>query len=148
MHFVVTALVFAALGAGAASAFPGVLPRILRRLGVARDQGDDRPAVTRLDAHMSAAQYPRFTPAKSAALRRDVQEKFETKEATHDLEVLDRSLRDIRMFSLHFRESQLMRMLAEADLGEPFHSKQKYGPKLERQSWEKLAAAAAASDDD
>ena len=60
---------------------------------------------------------------------------------------LDRSLRDIRMFSLHFRESQLMRMLAEADLGEPFHSKQKYGPKLERQSWEKLAAAATSDDD-
>ena len=38
----------------------------------------------------------RITPAKSAALRRDVQEVFETKEAAIDLEVLDRSLRDIR----------------------------------------------------
>ena len=45
---------------------------------------------------------------------------------------LDRALRDVRMFSLHFRESVLLEMLAKADVGDPFHSKQKYGPKLER----------------
>jgi diguanylate cyclase (GGDEF)-like protein len=56
-----------------------------------------RATVTRLNAHMSsAATTSRMTPAKSAALRRDVQEVFETKEAAIDLEVLDRSLRDIR----------------------------------------------------
>jgi alkylation response protein AidB-like acyl-CoA dehydrogenase len=55
---------------------------------------------------------------------------------------LDRALRDVRTFSLHFRESQLLRMLADADLGLPFHSKQKYGPKLGRQSWERTLAAA------
>jgi diguanylate cyclase (GGDEF)-like protein len=37
-----------------------------------------------------------LTPAKSAALRRDVQQVFESKEAAIDLAVLDRSLRDIR----------------------------------------------------
>ena len=46
---------------------------------------------------------------------------------------LDRALRDVRMFSLHFRESLLLEMLAKADLGGAFHSKQKYGPKRERQ---------------
>ena len=43
---------------------------------------------------------------------------------------LDLALRDARAFSLHFRESQVLQMLARADFGEPFHSKQKYGPKL------------------
>lgn len=51
---------------------------------------------------------------------------------------LERAFRDVRTFSLHFRESQVLRMLAEADLGLEFHSKQKYGPKLGRQSWKKL----------
>lgn len=51
---------------------------------------------------------------------------------------LERAFRDVRTFSLHFRESQLLRMLAEADLGGDFHSKQKYGPKVGRQSWEAL----------
>ncbi len=45
---------------------------------------------------------------------------------------LDRAFRDVRAFSLHFRESVVLQMLARADLGEPFHSKQKYGPKLPR----------------
>ncbi|HLW60985.1 MAG TPA: acyl-CoA dehydrogenase family protein [bacterium] len=43
---------------------------------------------------------------------------------------LERALRDVRTFTLHFRESQVLRMLADADLGGAFHSKQKYGPKL------------------
>ena len=41
-------------------------------------------------------------------------------------------------FSLHFRESAVLRMVAEADLGGAFHSKQKYGAKIGRQSWEAL----------
>ncbi|HUZ03638.1 MAG TPA: acyl-CoA dehydrogenase family protein [Thermomicrobiaceae bacterium] len=57
---------------------------------------------------------------------------------------LDRALRDARTFSLHFRESQVMRMLAEADLGGTFHSKQKYGPKLGRGSWAALGLEPAA----
>ncbi len=56
---------------------------------------------------------------------------------------LERALRDVRTFSLHFRESAVLRMLAEADLGGDFHSKQKYGPRIGRQSWERLRAAAA-----
>ena len=51
---------------------------------------------------------------------------------------VERALRDVRTFSLHFRDSQLLRMLADADLGGAFHSKQKYGPKLGRRSWQKL----------
>ena len=51
---------------------------------------------------------------------------------------VERAFRDVRTFSLHFRESQLLRMLAEADLGGEFHSKQKYGGKVGRQSWEAL----------
>jgi alkylation response protein AidB-like acyl-CoA dehydrogenase len=47
---------------------------------------------------------------------------------------LERAFRDVRTFTLHFRESQVLRMLADADLGAPFHSKQKYGPKLPREA--------------
>ncbi|HVB63126.1 MAG TPA: acyl-CoA dehydrogenase family protein [Nitrolancea sp.] len=53
---------------------------------------------------------------------------------------VERAFRDVRTFSLHFRESQLLRMLAEADLGGKFHSKEKYGPNIGRQSWEALGA--------
>lgn len=51
---------------------------------------------------------------------------------------VERAFRDARTFTLHFRESRVLRMLADADLGGPFHSKQKYGPKLGRQSWKAL----------
>lgn len=51
---------------------------------------------------------------------------------------VERAFRDVRTFSLHFRESQLMRLLIEAELGGDFFSKQRYGPKLGRQSWESL----------
>lgn len=58
------------------------------------------PAVTRLEAHMASLPTgPKLPPATSTALRRDVQEVFETTEATQDLEVLDRLLRDIRDLS-------------------------------------------------
>jgi alkylation response protein AidB-like acyl-CoA dehydrogenase len=53
---------------------------------------------------------------------------------------VERAFRDVRTFSLHFRESQLLRMLAEADLGGEFHSKEKYGPRIGRQSWAALGA--------
>jgi alkylation response protein AidB-like acyl-CoA dehydrogenase len=51
---------------------------------------------------------------------------------------LERALRDVRMYTLHTRESRLMRVLTEAELGGNFHAKQQFGPKLGRQSWEAL----------
>jgi alkylation response protein AidB-like acyl-CoA dehydrogenase len=56
---------------------------------------------------------------------------------------IERAFRDVRTFTLHFRESQVLRMLADADVGGAFHSKQKYGPKLGRQSWKALGTASA-----
>lgn len=53
--------------------------------------------VTRLEAHLaSASPAITLTSAKSTALQRDVQRVVEHTEATHDLEVLDRLLVDIR----------------------------------------------------
>ncbi|HEX5502934.1 MAG TPA: acyl-CoA dehydrogenase family protein [Thermomicrobiales bacterium] len=54
---------------------------------------------------------------------------------------VERAYRDVRTFSLHFRESALLKLLAEADLGGEFHSKQRYGPKIGRQSWAALGHA-------
>jgi hypothetical protein len=51
---------------------------------------------------------------------------------------IERAFRDARTFSLHFRESQLMRLLIKAELGGEFFSKQRYGPQLGRQSWASL----------
>lgn len=51
---------------------------------------------------------------------------------------LERAFRDARTFSLHFRESALLKLLVQAELGGDFHSKQRYGPRLGRQSWEAL----------
>lgn len=39
----------------------------------------------------------------------------------------DRAWRDVRMLSLHHRETSLIRMLVDAQLGHPYHSKQNYG---------------------
>jgi alkylation response protein AidB-like acyl-CoA dehydrogenase len=50
----------------------------------------------------------------------------------------ERAFRDVRTFSLHFRESALLRLLTEANLGGDFHSKQRYGPRIGRQTWESL----------
>jgi diguanylate cyclase (GGDEF)-like protein len=62
-----------------------------------RGKGAGTSAVTRTDAHLaSSAGISRLTPAKSTALQRDVQQVFENRETAIDLEVLDRSLRDIR----------------------------------------------------
>jgi alkylation response protein AidB-like acyl-CoA dehydrogenase len=50
----------------------------------------------------------------------------------------DRALRDVRTFTLHTREIDLLRLVVEATLGGEFHSKQKYGRKLRPRSWEAL----------
>jgi alkylation response protein AidB-like acyl-CoA dehydrogenase len=54
---------------------------------------------------------------------------------------VERAFRDVRTFSLHFRESALLRLLIQAELGGDFHSKQRYGPRLGRQSWAALGIA-------
>jgi diguanylate cyclase (GGDEF)-like protein len=62
-----------------------------------RNQREGKTAVTRLDAHRASwGANARVTPVKSVALQREAQEDFETREASHDLAVLDRLLRDIR----------------------------------------------------
>jgi alkylation response protein AidB-like acyl-CoA dehydrogenase len=48
---------------------------------------------------------------------------------------IERAFRDVRTFSLHFRESALLKLLVQAELGGDFHSKQRYGPRIGRQSW-------------
>jgi diguanylate cyclase (GGDEF)-like protein len=60
---------------------------------------EQRTSVTRLDAHLASGFTSRFTPAKTVALQREAQESVEAREATHDLSVLDRLLRDIRDLS-------------------------------------------------
>lgn len=55
---------------------------------------------------------------------------------------VERGFRDVRTFSLHFRESALMRLLIESELGGEFFSKQRYGPNLGRQSWADLGITA------
>lgn len=55
---------------------------------------------------------------------------------------VERAFRDVRTFSLHFRESALLKLLVQAELGADFHSKQRYGPRLGRQSWQELELAA------
>lgn len=51
---------------------------------------------------------------------------------------VERAFRDVRTFSLHFRESALLRLLIQAELGGDFHAKQRYGPRIGRQSWASL----------
>lgn len=51
---------------------------------------------------------------------------------------VERAFRDVRTFSLHFRESALLRLLIHAELGGDFHSKQRYGPRIGRQTWAAL----------
>lgn len=78
------------------TAIAAIAMRLGMRIGRTRRP---EPVVTRVDAHLSAPTGPKFTPAKSMALRRDVQERFETSEATQDLAVLDRLLADVRDLS-------------------------------------------------
>lgn len=89
MHSLLLAL--AALIAGAAAALAGMRAFDARRRSV-----DGKP-VSRVAAHLaSAPSASRLTPAKTFALQRESQENFETREATHDLAILDRTLRDLR----------------------------------------------------
>jgi len=81
--------------AGAAATLVGMRAWLRRQ-----DRAARLPPVTRVEAHLaSSAVSTRVTPASSMALRRDVWQVFETNEATRDLEVLDRVLRDIRDLS-------------------------------------------------
>ncbi|KQW20945.1 hypothetical protein ASC80_12325 [Afipia sp. Root123D2] len=50
--------------------------------------------------------------------------------ATFNDSLLNLYLRDLRTFTLHFREDRLLQMLASASLGEEFHSKARYGRRL------------------
>jgi diguanylate cyclase (GGDEF)-like protein len=50
----------------------------------------------RLDPRLTGPRGPKFTPVKSTALRRGAQEVYESREATQDLALLERQLRDIR----------------------------------------------------
>lgn len=66
----------------------------------ARRRRDAKAAVTRIDAHLaSSGSSARLTPAKTISLQREAQAFVEAKEATHDLAILDRQLRDIRDLS-------------------------------------------------
>ncbi len=55
--------------------------------------------LTRVATHLASGSTAKRTPAKSTALQRDIQEVFEINEATYDLEMLDRLLRDVRDLS-------------------------------------------------
>lgn len=88
MNTLVTAAIAFVGGATAAAL-------LLRRRRTNED--DRRSSVTRLDVHrLSATAGARLTPAKSDALGREAQERFESKEAARDLEILDRLLADTR----------------------------------------------------
>ncbi|HXT18809.1 MAG TPA: sensor domain-containing diguanylate cyclase [Gemmatimonadaceae bacterium] len=89
-------LITAAIAFVGGAAFVALLFRRRR----SDDDGRSRAALTRVDAHRSSATSgSRLTPAKSTALGREAQERFETREATRDLEILDRLLRDLRDLS-------------------------------------------------
>lgn len=72
--------------------------RAVRRARLARSA--PRPGVTRVEAHLASTATPnRMTPVSTTSLRREAQEKFETREARSDLALLDRLLRDVRDLS-------------------------------------------------
>jgi len=71
-----------------------MLTRILSRGGAPARAAPK--SATRVETHLAAAPATKVAAAKSTALRRDVQQVVEADEATHDLEVLDRLLIDIR----------------------------------------------------
>lgn len=52
--------------------------------------------------------------------------------ATFSDNLLNLYYRDLRTFTLHFREDRLLQMLASAALGDEFHSKARYGRRLPR----------------
>lgn len=93
MHSLLVAL--AALIAGSAATVVA-----LRALDARRRSVDAKEGVTRIGAHLaSSPSASRLTPARTFALQREAQEVFETREANHDLAILDRLLRDIRDLS-------------------------------------------------
>ncbi|MGH2600227.1 MAG: acyl-CoA dehydrogenase, partial [Dehalococcoidia bacterium] len=51
---------------------------------------------------------------------------------------LERALRDVRTFTLHSRDSRTTRRIAEAALTGEHFSKQAYGPRTERLTWEQI----------
>lgn len=51
--------------------------------------------------------------------------------STFSDQLLNLYYRDLRTFTLHFREDRLLQMLALSGLGEPFHSKARYGQRLQ-----------------
>lgn len=51
--------------------------------------------------------------------------------STFNDQLLNLYYRDLRTFTLHFREDRLLQTLALSGLGEPFHSKARYGEKLQ-----------------
>src|SRR4051812_6637948 len=81
-----------------ASLVAGVLGTVIVLRARAGRRGPPRP-VTRIDAHLAAGGGAKVTPVKTRAIQRDAQQAFETREATHDLAVLDRLLRDLRDLS-------------------------------------------------
>lgn len=51
--------------------------------------------------------------------------------ATFNDQLLNLYYRDLRTFTLHFREDRLLQMLALSALGDPFHSKARYGQRAQ-----------------
>jgi alkylation response protein AidB-like acyl-CoA dehydrogenase len=54
--------------------------------------------------------------------------------STFNDQLLNLYYRDLRTFTLHFREDRLLQMLALSALGEPFHSKARYGQRRDREA--------------
>lgn len=54
---------------------------------------------------------------------------------------IGRAFRDTRTFTLHFREDRYMQFAAQHALGMPFHSKQKYGPRITAEERDKAMEA-------
>ena len=66
------------------------------RISAARRANALTTIETHIDARLVTPTGPNFTPVKSTALLRGAQEVYESKEATQDLAILERLLRDIR----------------------------------------------------
>ena len=54
--------------------------------------------------------------------------------ATFNDSLLNLYYRDLRTFTLHFREDRLLQMLGQSALDEEFHSKARYGRRLAKTS--------------
>jgi len=79
------------IGVAAVAAWIGV------RLSSARRRNAEATSIAaQLDPRLTGPRGPKFTPVKSTALRRGAQEVYESREATQDLALLARQLRDIR----------------------------------------------------